>query len=527
MAKLSEKQINIISLAGGVVVFILFGVFSYMDYDEVEVLKKQQAAVEQEINQAKTKKAALVSLKSDLYVLKENYDFVKQKLPDNKEILKFYETLDEFRLSKNIEPWKSFEVLDKGFFSPEEDEPGQKTDQKTAPKTPPQKQAPQMLTTTEYKASLPLTFNQLGEMLTAIESYPRYYGVTSIQLAGMSSKIPGAELSADVNLTLVSFTYPQVAGFDEKQVVRLLSDFKPTDKEQKKIQDLKSKWDPVNFQWTPLPRNPFDKSKVLTKENKKETDVKTNKMETVDVVDPAAVPQKILALEKNRNHLYPFAVAKLWVELQSKMAEANYEENLTKLVITGNVEASLRQKAEQMQKELREWKVEIKKVGIEQKARQFLETAAKKIQEMENIYLEGKELSSVDTFKKVITIYQDLLPQLKEYEPLENKITQLQVTRKRAEELYRKADTQIKIIQEVAKLELQGVIYWANKPQHSVAFISFSNNKKVVRKDDVVMAPFVVQDIKEGEVILRYNDETVSLRLKRVVQAMHLNKKSS
>jgi Tfp pilus assembly protein PilO len=514
MAKMTEKQINILSIVGGILVFALFAFLSYMDYEEIDQVKIQQDGVLQEINQAKTKKAQLTALKSQLYVLKENYEFVKQMLPDDREILKFYETLDQFRINKQMQAWDTFAA---------ESGPNINTRELNKKKGT-QPQLPASLISTSYNAVIPATYNQLGELLTAIEAYPRFYGVTSIALPDMTSSPTSPEPTGTVALNLISFTYPPKSPFDEKEIKRLLNDFKVTQKEQKQIQEIKDKWKKTPFQWSPLTRNPFDKDKVLVP-------IKSHEAVGPDVVRPLQPEmgpdeaQKLVdELEKLRNqHLLPFAVAGLWVELQSKLMEQKYEEKLNSLVLPAETQPQYIQKLEDMKRELREWKNQIKQVALEQKARQFLTYGEKKIKEMDNFYQEGKEKGAKDIIDNVIKIYNELLPQIREYEPLENKIPQLQTQRKRAEELYNKADTQIKIIEEVAKLELQGVIYWANKPQYSVAFI----NKKVVRKDDMVAGGFIVHDIKDGEVILRYQSETVPIRLKRVIKASALIKKSS
>lgn len=514
MAKLTEKQVNILSIVGGILVFALFAYLSYADYEEIDQIKLQQDAVQQEINQAMTKKVQLTNLKSQLYVLKENYEFVKQMLPDDREMLKFYETLDQFRLSKQMEAWLNFSHNE-----------GDITTKELQKKKGAQAPQPSIILTTSYSAVIPATFNQLGELLTAIENYPRFYGVTNITIPGMISSPTEPDPSAIINLTLVSFTYPEKTPFDEKEIKRLLSDFKVTNKEQKQIQEIKDKWKKTPFQWSPLSRNPFDKDKVLIPI--KDKDVGTDIAERLKEMGPTSVEdaqKSIDELEKLRNqHLLPFAVAGLWVELQNKLMEQKYEEKLNSLMLPAEMQTQHVQKVEEMKRELREWKSQIKQVALEQKALQFLAFSEKKIKEMEAFYQEGKEKGSKEIIDSAIKVYNELLPQLREYEPLENKIPQLQAHRKRAEELFTKADTQLKIIDEVAKLELQGIIYWANKPQHSVAFI----NKKVVRKDDMVAGGFVVHDIKDGEVVLRFKEETVPIRLKRVIKTSALIKKSS
>ena len=94
----------------------------------------------------------------------------------------------------------------------------------------------------------------------------------------------------------------------------------------------------------------------------------------------------------------------------------------------------------------------------------------------------------------------------------ENKIKQLGTLRKRIEELYDKADTQIKIIQMASKVKLYGIIYMKKNPETSIAFI----DKKPVRKNDILSnLGFVVHEIQETKVILKYKEETVPILLKK------------
>lgn len=61
MAKLSEKQTNIVYIVIGIVVVIIFAVLSYLDHGEIEELNKKYNSVQVEIAKAEQKKEHLMA----------------------------------------------------------------------------------------------------------------------------------------------------------------------------------------------------------------------------------------------------------------------------------------------------------------------------------------------------------------------------------------------------------------------------------------------------------------------------------
>jgi hypothetical protein len=189
------------------------------------------------------------------------------------EFNRFYKKLDEFRTSKNIKPWKTFGVkTEVAMTRPKDDQTkGQPTTAQQPQKTQPQQAG--LLTQTEYTALVAVTFDQLGELLAAIENYQqseRFYGVTSIRIPNMKAALETGELEAEVEINLVAFSYPGQTPFDPNVIAQLLTDekgkaFEPGKEETDKVDKIKTKWQREPFIWKPQnrknhpPFTPFDK----------------------------------------------------------------------------------------------------------------------------------------------------------------------------------------------------------------------------------------------------------------------------
>lgn len=523
MAKLSERDLNIVVVVGAVVVFGLFAYFCYEDNEAIKVLQQQQEGVKVEISKALQEKKQIPDNQTTLYVLKESYHLIQKMLPGDKEILQFYNTLDKFRTERSIKPWDSFETAEGG-LDEGKGKDGKKQQLAQPAKPAPGKPAtPTSLIETAYTATIPVTLNQLGELLSAIENYERFYGVSAIRIAA-----PNTEGESKVNLSLVSFTYSDKTPFDPEKLKILLKDFPPAKLEEanarlKKVQD---QWSREQASWIPLPKNPLMKESVIelgptVGVGKGDKDVTA----AVTVVeDPAKDYQE---LEKLHQELEQFARVGLWGllnnKLQEKVQENNHYEARLQRVTNVSKEQAQRDKLGLWQAELRDWKKQIRDADIKEKAKKFVEIAEKQMQDMDRALEEGKSKGSQSILENLLkTLNIEFVPQLKEYLAVAKEIPQLSIFESRAKELARRADNQIKIMQLASKIQIQGIIYWANKPQHSVAFI----DKKAVRKNDPLIMGFVVHDIKEEEVILRYQEDTVSIRLKRGIKTASTKEKT-
>ena len=359
-----------------------------------------------------------------------------------------------------------------------------------------------------------MNFAQLGQLLNLIENYDRFYGVSSIRIGSMKRTKDTGELEAQINLTLVSFWYSGSTPLDT-EVDKFLNNFAPSPQLLEELHALKEKdWTPKkSFLWKKPPRDPFDQEQVLIRVAE-QTDKTAKKEKLGPPPEQAQLKVALEDLQEIRNFLHMLVIAESWAELQVALKEKNYEKKLTGLQITrkNDPNSQISKKVLGMRKELKNWKISIRDADRKQKARQLTIFGKKRIEEMRKLYTEGKLKGSQSILQKVRNIHNEIMPQFKQFADLEFKIPELKTLRKQTEELYNKAETQIKIIQLAAKLNLRGVIYMAKNDNLSVAFI----NEKVVHKNDVLMMGFVVDQIQAEGVILRYKEETVPIRLKRL-----------
>lgn len=513
MGKLTEKQTNILYLSIAVFIFLVFGVFSYLDWEKIEETKQQIAAKEQETANAKRKQQKLPKLTADLWKMQQKYDYFKKVLPSKEEFTKFYDTLENFRSERNIKPWKFFrtrDVMGEGAELEKDDKKGK----------PKQIQVPKKSSgpfeEIFYIASVPLSFDQTGQILNFIENYERFYGVQVIQTGSPMPSKDGGEIECLVNLTLISYFYSGTTPLDD-EVSDILKDFEVSSDLQKEIEESKNKeWGrKENYIWTKPMRDPFDKDKLLAPVKSDDTKILGEKDK---IQPPPAVDQletEIQDLQKIRNYLHMLAVAESWVELQNSLIDKKYERILMNLKITKKNDPTgmISSKVAEMIRELKKWKQSIQEADRQKRVRQLVTVGRKKVKEMESIYEEGKKKGLQSEFEKIINIHNEYTPQFREFSDLEKIIPGLDALRKSMENLNAKAQTQIKILQLTEQLKLRGLIYLQHKPELSVAFI----NEKVVKKNDILMMGFVVHEIQQEGVILRYKEETVPIRLKRTV----------
>ena len=529
--KLTETQMMFIYLGIGAAVFITFAVFVYFDYDEIDLLKQEQNKVEGEIQGALKKQSELKGLKNDLWFMKEKYEYFKQVLPKQENLenffILFYENLEKFRKSRNMQPWNRFKIdgIYNDTLEDEEDQKKGKGSAKTPPKPAAKKGSTGPFTEYGYSASIPVTFNHLGQLLNEIENYEPFYGITQIKVGTMSApkrkgEAQSAEMEGTVELKLINFSY---SGNDPEaeQANKLLAKFKPDKNIEDKFNNQKKNWTEKNvFVWSQVSRDPFNNLQVLTpigpkvgaeEEGKEKLAVELPK-------DEKALQESMKNIQAKRDRLHALAVIEAWVELENLIRELKYEVELkmmkTALNTQNDADGKMKSRIEKMLVELKEWQKLVDEASKEKKARQLVDVAENKVAKMKELYQQGKEAGSQEILEKVKQIHNEIIPEMRSYKTFEPKIKKLGDLRKSIEEYYAKADTQIKIIQMVSKIKLFGIIFMKKNPDLSIAFI----DKKPVHKNDILNMGFVVHEIQETKVVLKYKEETVPVPLKRGVK---------
>jgi len=521
MGKLTEKQTNILYISIAVVFFLIFGVLSYLDWEKIEEKKQEIARRAQEIESAKKKQRRLLTRTSELGKRQQQYDYFKKVLPSKEEFTKFYDTLESFRSERNIKPWNFFRTKDIMGEQSQLEKDDKKSKQVVVPK-----KASGPFEEIFYMASVVITFDQLGQLLNFVENYERFYGVHEIQASAGTPSKDGGETESMVSLTLVSYFYSGTTPLDE-EVNDILKDFDPPAELQKEIDDTRNRdWSrKESYVWTKPMRDPFEKEKLLAPIKADDTKILGEKDKIQPPPPQEQLETDIQDLQKIRNYLHMLAVAESWVELQNGLIDKKYERILMNLKITKKNDPTgmIASKVAEMIRELKKWKQSIQEADRQKRARQLVLMGRKKVKEMEDTYENGKKKGLQSEFEKIRNIHNEYIPQFREFSDLEKNIPGLDALRKRMENLNGKAETQIKILQLTERLQLRGVIYMQHKPELSVAFI----NEKVVKKNDILMMGFVVHEIQEEGVILRYKEETVPIRLKRTIEKPQAIKRPS
>lgn len=524
MPKLTDKQKSLLYLGGGLVVAIIFLLLSYSDNKKIKKIKRQQRGVQNQINRARSKQKKLPRLKSKLYVLRANYEIFKRVLPTKKEVLGFYETLDEFRKKAGLPPWNNLGIVRvEKLKKKKKTAAGKQKKKKKKPRRRRRKPKPGAFVATKYKGSVLASLDELGKLLNLIELHDSYFGVENISIPPMAKR--GNDLRTTINLTMLSYTYPNPTPIDA-EADRLLKGFTPDIKVQNQVESLQKQLVNKNpFKWSKPARNPFDKSPSL---GPKVQPDKGKKPKAIKIVEPKSSEltlKEIEKLEATSKVLEMLAKTGNWEQLHAQMNDYNFEPKLMGLVLNNNNDPTgeLKKRTNKMRKQLKEWKRGVKRWNELARATAFLARADKKIQEMTELYEKGKSKGSHKILQQVIKKHNVLIPEIREFAHLEQQIPELVTVRKKTEKLYSKAEIQIKIIKLSKKLKLRGIIHIRDNPELSVAFI----NNKIVHKDDILMMGFVVQEVRPEEVILRYKEETVPIRLKRAVKGKNLVKRSS
>lgn len=523
--KLTDKQANILFIAVACVIVLLLAVLIYFDYDEIIIAEEEISATRITLARQQIKEKEIDGLKGQLWYLREKYTKLQALLPSKQESVNFYSKFDTFRIEQGIKPWKYFKSKDAN-RTDVLDPRSMKSKAVAAPKPT----GPYMQTL--YQASLTVTFEQLLKLLHRIETDERFYSLQEIKIAtpAATTKPGNGNPELTVDLTLVSFTYASDLPIDEQ-----LKKYLPLDSKKDKFEPPTYLREKVERETKllikedsapPAPsRNPFDRDRVLQPIT---PNIDDDKIREGKIPDPP--PQDLLRktmekLNKIRNELHVAYLEENWTVLSTGLAKYEYEKELIAIQTTkeNDPDGIITQKLNDMRKEFKDWQAALREATIADQARLLVATSRKKLKEMKELQLQGQQKGSEEFYNKIIKIHNDLMPQYRNYQNLEEKIPDLADQRKQLEIFYAEAETQIKIIQLASKLKLQGIFYMAKKPELSIAFI----NKQLVKKGDIVTTGFVIHEIKEDGVILRYKEKTVPIQFKRLPEQGKLEEKKT
>ncbi len=261
------------------------------------------------------------------------------------------------------------------------------------------------------------------------------------------------------------------------------------------------------------------------KEEKNEEDVsleviEEKKLQKIETENPSKEFEEMMVLlEKDYNHLRKLSSTN-HIELYLFFRKIDRNKQLTKLFELYKTEedssGKKKKRLDEIDDELRSCQGIINHIESHRRrntVRRILEEAEVALKEMVKSYEKGRETSDSSLFEKVIVLGDKTMPFLFFSKNTDLDYPLLPEFREKMNEYREKAETQIAILALLKKLELklEGIIFVANNPESSVAFI----NNKAFRKDDIVKKSFVVHMIKKEEVILSFRGELVLLRLKK------------
>ena len=517
MGKLNEKQLNLIVIGAGVLLSLIFGILCYFDEEEITEINENKKTEENKIRQLLANKRDIQKNKRQLYKLQANFDTLKKLLPDQKKILEFYAIMDQFRLEHRIASFDDIRKVDRTTL-------GKEGETKSA-KAKPKSTGP--FIEDEYVLGFQGDYNQVGELINKAERFDRFFSLKAVKISPLRKNKDDKEKRSTVQLKMVTFSFEGQQGKAlEENLAKYLKGFTPDTTLEEEIRKRKQELEhtQTSFVWHKIQRNPLDQDQVITPEPEKGTEpAETSKDKKDEVeVDPfgptendKSIEEKFQDLWQERNYLHLLASAGNWTELQIALGTNKYERKIQTVVVSltndNDPKGETRSKLNEMHAELQEWKTKIDEVRHEQQAKDLLTKADEILKDMRAKYNEAKRKGDQKLLENIRTQHNAIMPRLIEFADMYAKVPGLQEVKLEIEKLYKKADTQIKIINLAQKLDLQGIIYWAEKPEASVAFI----NKKAVHQNEALDLGFVIHKIHEGEVVLSYEGETVPLRLKR------------
>ncbi len=535
MGKLNEKQINITIISCGVVVFLIFGVLCYLDYKEIDRIRQLQETEESKRTLLTNKKLQVERNKKKLFMLRANFDVLKKILPDEKQVLNFILTVDNFRKENQINAFTEISKVDsKTEDGNTLDFDGKIIEIESVVASKAKKVLEGPFTEDEYRMSFVGTYNQLGELMNRIERFDRFFSLKSFKMSALKEvgKEENTRRLSTIELSVVTFSFNGESSTleDDELINEYLKDFKATEQVEKDVAARQAELEDskTSFLWRVARRDPLDQLQIIQRETEgktKEVDEPITSVEE-DKPDPIEVlNEKLFKLIEDRNYLHLLYSAANYGELELSIKKSDYENRVLGIKIQYNTvndpEGEKRKKIADMHKELLEWQTIINEKKKDGEIKQILETAERDLNQMVKSYEKGKNTSNPELFREVMAMHNRNMPVLLDYQDKDQDFPLLPQFREKMKEYYEKAETQINILTLSKKLKLEGVIFWADKPYASIAFI----NSKSVRKDDILELGFVVHTINRGEVILSYRGETVPIRLERKVkQKINVNK---
>ncbi|WP_372371312.1 hypothetical protein [Candidatus Uabimicrobium sp. HlEnr_7] len=525
MNKLSEKQINLVIVGAGVLVAIIFFTMRHFDQNEIERLKVEKQNVDSQTLQLKNKERQIETKKQELYLMRANTDAVKRLLPQDKKVTEFFELMEQFRVQNEIQ---AFEKVKKvaSFFEindDKEDSAGQAAVQQPVRRiVAPTASNP--FVEDAYHVEFQGSFNDLGELISKVESHERFFSVKELKIEFADGKLEvdqnEKEMTGKVQLVVTTFTFENPDQTLDEKLARILDKYEPSTLLKQKVSERREELlKRYVYQWGTfeLIRDPFYPFRAI--------EVVPEPVEGGGEIDGGPIDvsegEELTEAYNKVNNLYndilnPLSLEGDWIKLHQTLEENNFEINLKRLNLATfpgdfDPDGQKHKKLTKIAEDLGVWKTYIDERIEDAKIKQLIATISDNVKAVAVVYKKArKKGDSVELLQEVVKRHQKLMPDLLEHRDKENQYKILATARKKLEFYYKKAKIQLELIDKVKKLELTGVIYQPSKNRPSVAFI----NKKPVRVKNLLSSGFVVKKINNGWVVLDYKGETVPLRMK-------------
>lgn len=520
MNKVTDKQMNFIILGVAVLVAIIFFVLRYFDQEEIIKLRAEKQGIDYQIAGLKKKEKEIEAKKADLFLMRENTDAIKRLLPEEKKVTEFFELVEKFRVDNNVEAFDKFKKVDTFFELNQEDgEPKvKKPDNTRRRRTAPTAANP--FVEDAYLIEFKGTFNQVGELISRIESYERFFGVKELDLDFYDGSIEvdyfDKKVIGEIKFLLTTFTFQNPDPSIDEKVNNILQGYedKASDALLKKIEERRTKllkrykytWRKINEK-----KDPFYPFRVP------EIQINTSNEDDLGVepIISASLEEKYEKITALYNDdLIPKAFESDWLGLQKMLDENTYEEKLKQLKLENfsesfDSEGKKREKLDVMGNDLREWKKDIADANKTLQLRELIDNSIQDVKPLSKMYKKAKKKGSEELYQEIIDLHKKLYPKIREFKNEEKEFPQLAKARKKLEYYNRKATIQLELIERAKKLKLQGIIF-QGKNKLNVAFISGA----AVKVNSRLNLGFVVKEIHENWVILNYKGEDVPLRKK-------------
>lgn len=533
MNKLTDKQMNLAIVGAGVLVAIIFFTMRHFDQNEIARLAAEKQNVDTQIVQLKGKERQMEAKKQELYLMRANNDAVKRLLPQDKKVTEFFELMEQFRLQNEIQAFNKVNKVDEYFeINDEKEEDAPQVPAVLPPRVP--RAAPSAanpFVEDGYHVEFKGSFNDLGELISKIESHERFFSIKEIKLdhnnGNLDVDLENKVMRGKVQLVVTTFTFENPDPTIDEKLTKILEGYEPSTLLKQKVRERREELlKRYVFQWSELeliddPFYPFRAIKIIVPTK---VDVPQGGVGPDDVT--VLTSEKIQAMYTEVNTLYnetlkPLSLEGDWVKLEETLKEKDMLEQLRKLNLLTfpadfDPDGQKRDKLNKIQAEIKVWQTYIEDIAQKEALQRLIDKISDKVSEVAKLYKQARKKGDApELLNQVVAKHNDIMPELLKHKDKEEQYKVLGTARKKLEFYYKKAKIQLELIERVKKLELTGVIYQPDKKKPSVAFI----NKKPVRRQNTLKEGFVVKEINNGWVVLDYKGETVPLRMKSLAAA--------